>query len=118
MDSSLSVREHAGRTTSGTSSRSIAAVIFPPAPSISREVEWRDVIHCGVPVVPWHERRKYLDRGDRFLWKWAGLGHYGRSRMERAEELSRAGFIPQPRSIADGFLLSSWMEGEAACLRQ
>jgi hypothetical protein len=75
---------------------------------------WRDVIHCDVPVVPWHERRKYLDCEARVLWKWAGLGHYGRSRLERAEVLSRAGFIQQPRGIADGFLLSSWMEGEAA----
>jgi hypothetical protein len=76
--------------------------------------QWRDVIHCDVPVVPWHERRKYLDRRDRVLWKWVGLGHYGRSRLERAEVLSRAGFIPPPRSIAEGFLLSSWLEGEAA----
>jgi hypothetical protein len=76
--------------------------------------QWRDVIHCDVPVVPWHERRKYLERRDRVLWKWAGLGHYGRSRLERAEELSRAGFISQPQSIADGFLLSSWIDGEAA----
>ncbi len=61
-------------------------------------------------VQPQHERRKLLEDG-RVLWKFAGLGRYGRSRLERAEALWRAGFGPRPLGLENGFLRMEWVAG-------
>ena len=61
---------------------------------------------------PQHERRKYLASGA--LWKFAGLGHYGRSRYDRAQQLTA--FCPRPCSIHDGFLVTEWVDGKPASL--
>ena len=71
---------------------------------------WRQLLEPGrewPAVQPQHERRKYLVRGGGrgpVLLKFAGLGHYGRARQERAQVLAEAGFIPPVRGLADGFL--------------
>jgi hypothetical protein len=46
------------------------------------------------------------------LWKWAGLGHYGKAKLERAQRLNS--FAPGPLGLHDGFLLSEWVDGKPA----
>lgn len=60
-----------------------------------------------------HERRKYLagNPGERTLLKFAGLGRFGRGKLERAERLWRAGFGPRPLGLENGFLRMEWVEG-------
>lgn len=59
------------------------------------------------------ERRKYLlTSGDRrWLLKSAGLGRYGRERLEMAEILRKAGFIPPVAGLRHGFLIGPWLDG-------
>lgn len=73
--------------------------------------QWRTLLSSDVPVVPQHERRKYLDRSEGLLWKWVGLGQYGRARLARAEELAAERFVPPPLGLSDGFLRSVWVDG-------
>jgi hypothetical protein len=73
---------------------------------------WRGVVGTDPAVQPMHERRKYLHDG--VLWKWAGLGFYGRSKLERARRLHEAGFGPEPLGLVDGFLLTRWVDGRPA----
>lgn len=72
------------------------------------------------------ERRKYLARTATGSWlvKFAGLGHEGAAKLERARALAAAGFSPQPLGFRHGFLVERWMEGwrpldslSAACER-
>ncbi|HEX7180973.1 MAG TPA: hypothetical protein VF756_03965 [Thermoanaerobaculia bacterium] len=60
----------------------------------------------------WQERRKYLlsAGGKRWLLKFAGLGRYGRERLELAEALQDAGFIPPVTGLRHGFLIGPWLE--------
>lgn len=63
-------------------------------------------------VQPQHERRKYLTPGPApRLRKFAGLGHYGRPRLERAARLAAAGFAPAPAGLRHGFLESAFVPG-------
>lgn len=59
------------------------------------------------------ERRKYLvaARGKRWLLKFAGLGRYGREKLELAEALQGAGLIPPVAGLRHGFLAGPWLDG-------
>jgi hypothetical protein len=88
-------------------------------PAKARDISggsWRELLYSdpsSYPAVhPQHERRKYLSNG--LLWKFAGLGHYGRSRYERSQRLGQFG--PRPCSLHDGFLVTEWLEGRPASL--
>jgi hypothetical protein len=87
----------------------------PAAPLPGRDLSgglWREVL-CPAPpwpaVHPQHERRKYLETGR--LWKFAGFGKYGQRCYDRALTLWRAGFIPRPLELADGYLASEFLPG-------
>jgi hypothetical protein len=58
------------------------------------------------------ERRKYLvtARGQRWLLKFAGLGRYGREKLEIAKPLEAAGLIPPVSGLRYGFLVGPWLE--------
>jgi adenine/guanine phosphoribosyltransferase-like PRPP-binding protein len=59
------------------------------------------------------ERLKYLstDHGERRLFKFAGLGHYGDQVFDREDKVAAAGFGPRPRAESDGFISYPWMDG-------
>lgn len=75
---------------------------------------WRGAFYgpgCARPAAaPQHERRKYLREG-RWLFKFAGLGRYGRRALERAERLAKAGFAPPVAGFENGFLVTRWVAG-------
>ena len=75
---------------------------------------WRARVYgseCGQPAVqPNHERRKYL-RECRWLFKFAGLGRYGRRALERATRLAQAGFAAPVTGFENGFLITRWAPG-------
>lgn len=58
------------------------------------------------------ERRKYLvTAGERhWLLKFAGLGRYGREKLELAKELAGAGLIPPVSGLRHGFLVGAWLD--------
>jgi hypothetical protein len=68
---------------------------------------WREVAGIWPAVQPQHERRKYLHEGR--LWKFAGLGQFGRTKLERAKRLEQ--FCPRAHEVSNGFLISDWMPG-------
>ena len=59
------------------------------------------------------ERRKYLlaAGGKRWFLKFAGLGRYGREKLEMAEVLGKAGLIPPIKGLRHGLLVGPWLEG-------
>ena len=75
---------------------------------------WRDRFSFAdrPPAHPQQERRKYLltSRGKTWLLKFAGLGHYGRERLELAQELEKGGFTPPVAGLRHGFLVSPWLD--------
>jgi hypothetical protein len=73
---------------------------------------FKDVIDWPA-VQPQHERRKYLDAAStpRVLFRFAGLGRYGRSKFTRAVAMADAGFGPSPVTLRDGFVGLSWVAG-------
>jgi hypothetical protein len=88
-------------------------------PANARDISgglWRELLYedeSAFPAVqPQHERRKYLAAGQ--LWKFAGLGHFGRARYERARQL--ISFCPRACSINNGFLVTQWIPGRPADL--
>lgn len=66
---------------------------------------------------PNHERRKYLGTGsgrggpEAFLIKFAGLGRYGRMRLERAGRLAASGHTPPVVGLHHGFLVTQYLPG-------
>ena len=79
-------------------------------PAGARDVSggaWREFGDIWPPVHPQHERRKYLYDGR--LWKFAGLGQFGRTKLERAKRLEQ--FCPRAHDVSNGFLISDWIEG-------
>lgn len=58
------------------------------------------------------ERRKYLlaAGGRRWLLKFAGLGRYGREKLELAQALGDARLIPPVTGLRHGFLVGPWLE--------
>jgi hypothetical protein len=60
------------------------------------------------------ERLKYLsssEHDERRLFKFAGLGHYGDSVLERERKVAVGGFGPMPCEESDGFVSYPWIEG-------
>jgi hypothetical protein len=60
------------------------------------------------------ERLKYLSstqQGERRLFKFAGLGHYGDGALEREKKVAAAGFGPMPREESDGFVSYPMING-------
>jgi hypothetical protein len=57
------------------------------------------------------ERRKYLQTaaGRPWLLKFAGLGGYGREKLEMAQALAEAGLIPPIAGLRHGFLVGPWL---------
>ncbi len=77
---------------------------------------WRRLFYPaggGPAVQAQHERRKYLDcsGGEKRLLKFAGLGRYGRARLQRAQQLFEAGFGPRVHGLKNGFLLAEFAPG-------
>jgi hypothetical protein len=74
---------------------------------------WRDLLNLrDVPAHPQHERRKYLSDG--VLWKFSGLAHLGRAKLQRAHQLAALGLSPPPIGFENGYLLTRWVEGRPA----
>jgi hypothetical protein len=66
------------------------------------------------PVNAQMERRKFLLRargGGTWLLKFAGLGHEGERKLERARALHGAGFAPAAAGFRHGFLVEEWING-------
>jgi hypothetical protein len=79
-------------------------------PAGARDVSggaWRELAGIWPAVQPQHERRKYLYEGR--LWKFAGLGQFGRTKLERAQRLEQ--FCPRAYDLSNGFLISEWVPG-------
>ncbi len=78
---------------------------------------WRQTLGYGPAAVhPHHERRKLLcaeprARGDLRLFRFAGLGHYGRGKLSRAHLLAEAGFTPPLVGWNHGFIVESFLRG-------
>jgi hypothetical protein len=78
---------------------------------------WRQVLIPDGTVWPavdvQGERRKYLltAGGRRWFLKFAGLGRYGREKLEMARTLSTEGLIPSIAGLRHGFLVGPWLEG-------
>jgi hypothetical protein len=80
---------------------------------------WRELLvpaGAGVERPPVHlqqERRKYLltSQSGRWLLKFAGLGRYGREKLEMAEALEQAGLAPPVAGLRHGFLVGPWLDG-------
>lgn len=75
----------------------------------------RTVFSCesDYPAVqPQHETRKYLLDGEPpTLYKFAGLGRYGREKLRRAEALSNGGMGLRPLGLTHGFLATEFVPG-------
>lgn len=76
---------------------------------------WRDRVLPKKGRPPAHlqqERRKYLLKGGGKTWllKFAGLGRYGREKLELASELEKGGFTPPVAGLRHGFLISPWLD--------
>jgi hypothetical protein len=69
--------------------------------------KWRLLADIPVAAHPQHERRKYLNR--KYLYKFAGYGHYGSEALERAGALF--GWVPSCNELRRGFLSIEWVPG-------
>src|SRR4051812_13597642 len=75
---------------------------------------WREKLIPDISLWPaadvQGERRKYLltAKSGRWLLKFAGLGRYGREKLELARELD--GLIPPVAGLRHGFLVGPWLE--------
>src|SRR5207302_5872259 len=79
--------------------------------------QWRNRVFANESEWPatWinFERLKYLSlsgQGERKLFKFAGLGHYGDAVLEREKKVAAAGFGLMPREEGDGFVSYPWMD--------
>jgi hypothetical protein len=79
---------------------------------------WRALLYPDAPswpaVQPQHERRKLLRAngdGGWLLYKFAGLGRYGRAALHRGQVLADAGFAPPTRGLTRGYSLTQFIEG-------
>lgn len=63
-------------------------------------------------VNPRWERRKFLARTANGSWllKFAGLGHSGEAKLERARALHEEGFTAGPLGLVHGFIVEQWYE--------
>lgn len=71
---------------------------------------WRDVLGVDAPAHPRHEARKFLSPGGR-LFKFSGLGRYGREKLCAAEALAAAGYSPCAHGVHDGFIEFDFVPG-------
>ncbi|MFP5212386.1 MAG: hypothetical protein ACLGPL_03305, partial [Acidobacteriota bacterium] len=94
--------------------------LFPPGELTDVSAgRWRTILFEGPgprPAVhPHHERRKYLcadpSGKGRVLFKFAGLGRYGRAAFERSGRLAEKGFSPPVLGLSNGFLRMAFVEG-------
>jgi adenine/guanine phosphoribosyltransferase-like PRPP-binding protein len=79
----------------------------------ANECEWPDAWTS-------FERLKYLSssgQGERWLFKFAGLGHYGDVVLERERKVAVAGFGPMPRQESEGFISYALIEGRPLLAR-
>lgn len=74
-----------------------------------RSLYYRRLEHAPA-VQPQHERVKYFCAGER-LWKFEGLGEFGKRKLERAWALAAQGFSPRPFAFEEGFLSMEFPEG-------
>jgi hypothetical protein len=78
---------------------------------------WREICftsEADYPALqPQHEVRKYLCHADGPLSviRFAGLGSYGREKLDRARLLAAAGFSPAPISLENGWLKLPFVQG-------
>ncbi|MGX8008942.1 hypothetical protein ACVDG8_007960 [Mesorhizobium sp. ORM8.1] len=78
---------------------------------------WRH--HLDLPPVQWppvfggFERRKFMAAAgaERWLVKYAGLGHIGTRKLRTARLLHEAGFAAPVAGLCHGFLVERWVEG-------
>ena len=79
--------------------------------------EWRRLLYANPQdwpaVQPQHEARKYLDESGT-LYKFAGLGPYGREKWIRACLLSEAGYGPRVYGLRNGFLERQFVRAHPA----
>ncbi len=90
-----------------------AADVVPAGVEISGG-EWRRhlLANSSWPAVqPQHERRKFLDIGNRTITRFCGLGDYGERALETASTLAERGFTAPVRGYLDGFLSLEFVEG-------
>src|SRR5262249_46134450 len=66
------------------------------------ELEW-PAVH------PQHERRKYLAQGGAALLKFAGLGRYGKAKLQLAQQLADHDFAPPVTDLRHGFLITRFL---------
>lgn len=73
---------------------------------------WRERRYWPVPppVQPQHERMKFLDPCAARVWKFTGLGQYGRASASLSDLLPPE-FVPRSFSVQSGFLESEWLHG-------
>jgi hypothetical protein len=71
---------------------------------------WRGHLGIAVPVNPQHEVLKFLTPENR-LFKFAGLGRYGREKLPVAQALADAGYSPPVHSLRHGFLEFEFVPG-------
>ncbi|MEW5745977.1 MAG: hypothetical protein AB1805_11145 [Nitrospirota bacterium] len=77
---------------------------------------WRDLFYReedDAPAVqPQHEKRKFLYRNSAMLlFKFAGLGRYGRAKLQRALALADAGLTPPVQGLSNGFMTTAFIDG-------
>lgn len=93
-------------------SRDLCAPHIPAGAADLSAGRWRQ--GCGgrvpPPVQPQHERIKFLDSRSARVWKFTGLGEYGRASAALADLLSPE-FVPRSFSHRSGFLESEWLQG-------
>lgn len=65
------------------------------------------------PIWAAGERRKFrlATPTGIYVARFAGLGHLGAAKRDRAEALHAAGFGPEPVALRHGFLLERWIDG-------
>ncbi|OHB54432.1 MAG: hypothetical protein A2Y07_04630 [Planctomycetes bacterium GWF2_50_10] len=79
--------------------------------------KWRGLMYSNeeqYPAVNAHlERRKFVARYGkrRYLYKFAGLGKWGRAIFARANVLADAGFSPISAGLANGFIVCEFEDG-------
>jgi hypothetical protein len=80
---------------------------------------WRADVFADDPaawpaVHPHHERTKLLNRSDKKVLRFAGLGAAGKRARTRAAAIADAGFGPPAGEVHDGFLELVWKDGRPA----
>jgi hypothetical protein len=70
----------------------------------------------GIPVVPHHERRKYLERSQQGfplrIYRYCGLGPLGDLVHARARVLQESGFVPPVGSVQNGLMEVHYVPGQ------